>query len=86
MIILAGNGDEMKTPDVQSILYDYLKANGFDGLCGECCGCGLDSLMVCDYPRPDCEPAYKIKCRRCGEEWFTSDEDQEICGNCMEEE
>ena len=75
----------MNTPDVQSILYDYLKANGFDGLCGECCGCGLDSLMVCDYPRPDCEPAYKIKCKTCGAVVFATEKDADECSECEEQ-
>lgn len=45
----------------KEIIIKYLKDNGFDGLCGEDCGCGIDDLAPCDMPM-DCEPAYKHIC------------------------
>lgn len=49
---------------VHDIVKAYLKANGYDGLCREDCGCGIDDLNTCamaeaeDIPG-DCVPAYK---------------------------
>ena len=58
--------------DAKQILLDYLKANGFDGLChGPTeCGCGLDDLIgTCEGAQPNCKPAYRITNSR-GEDWF----------------
>ena len=47
----------------KKILENYLKANGFDGLChGPTeCACGLDDLVgPCEGAQPDCKPAYRI--------------------------
>lgn len=44
---------------VKEIVIEYLKANGFDGLCTENCGCGIDDLICCDGPCYLCEPAYR---------------------------
>lgn len=45
---------------VRSILADWLRANGYDGLItdGGGCGCGVDDLMPCGEPAPSCRPAY----------------------------
>lgn len=43
---------------IREIVTDYLKANGFEGLCREGCGCGLEDFMPCDEPDEKCEPAY----------------------------
>jgi len=53
--------------NVTDIVIKYLKDNGYDGLCGDGCGCGLDDFAPCDSNIGDCKPAYKVK----------SD-----CGNC----
>ena len=47
---------------VRSIVYDYLKSNGFDGLCNDECGCKIGELFVCDSPADGCGPGYKIPC------------------------
>ena len=46
---------------VKDIIADYLKKNGFDGLCDYDCGCGLDDLFPCESEARclGCEPAYK---------------------------
>lgn len=48
--------------DVKRITADWLKANGYDGLAGEVCGCGIGDLMpyclYCFYPSA-CKPAYR---------------------------
>jgi hypothetical protein len=50
----------------KEIIINYLKANGYDGLCGEECGCEFDDLIACDDRFAfDCVPGYKIKCM-CG--------------------
>ena len=47
---------------VAQIVRKYLEENGYDGLCGDSCGCGLDDFMPCDADCTDCEPAYKHLC------------------------
>ena len=47
---------------VKEIVKDYLRKNGFDGLCSENCGCGLDDFMPCDCETNNCQPAYKLIC------------------------
>lgn len=44
---------------IKQIVSDWLKANGYDGLCDDECGCTLEDFMPCDEPRQSCEPAYK---------------------------
>ena len=55
--------------NVKDIVIEYLKKNGFDGLCGAGCWCGLeDALMPCDVNAAfECEPAIKVKpdCEKC---------------------
>ena len=58
---------EKKT--VKGILAEYLKTNGFDGLCGDSCGCSLDNFMPCtnwDGNGHNCNPAYKVR-RKCSD-------------------
>lgn len=45
---------------VLEIVREYLKENGYDGLCNPEleCGCGLDDLAPCGEMGMDCEPAY----------------------------
>ncbi len=48
---------EKKPKNVREIVAEYLKANGYDGLWQEECGCRLDNLMPCDAPHLwDCFP------------------------------
>lgn len=46
---------------VREITEDYLKANGYDGLCHPTitCGCKVGDLMPCNEPSPDCIPGYE---------------------------
>ena len=57
---------------VIEIIKHYLKANGYDGLAGNGCGCGLDDLAPCCIDTfGDCKPAYLCKepvCERT-DEW-----------------
>lgn len=49
--------------NLQEIIKKYLEDNGFDGLCGDECGCSIDELFVCESPDMDvCQPGYKINC------------------------
>ncbi len=50
--------------DVQTILIDYLKQNGYDGLFNSAaeCGCTIDNLFLCDTNFSECQPAYKLHC------------------------
>ncbi len=58
---------------VKDILADYLKSNGFDGLCHPdtyCC-CGLDDLIGrCKGAQQDCRPAIRIQDPE-GDPWYT---------------
>lgn len=48
---------------IRQIVEKYLKENGYDGLCGEGCGCQISELFCCEYPAmDDCQPGYKITC------------------------
>lgn len=44
------------------IIKEHLKANGFDGLCGDDCTCDLEDLVPCMEDFGHCEPGYKIPC------------------------
>jgi hypothetical protein len=50
-----------KKTTVLEIVTDYLREHGYDGLCGDECGCGLDNFCLCGSLGMDCEPAYKQK-------------------------
>ena len=58
--------------NVRSIVHDYLKANGHDGLYNDIfeCGCELSDLMPCEFNTDRCQPAKKVPgCSdECGEE------------------
>jgi hypothetical protein len=45
-------------PTVKSIIADYLRAEGYDGLCDVDCGCWLTDLMPCGNLPADCKPGY----------------------------
>jgi len=44
--------------NIKEIITKYLTENGFDGLCGEECGCQLGDLFPCESISPNCEPGY----------------------------
>ena len=44
--------------DVKKIITDYLKQNGFDGLCNVDCGCGAGDMGICGNLNEECVPAY----------------------------
>ena len=68
---------------VEEIVKQYLKANNYDGLCGEECGCSLDDFMPCEDSCNECEPAHKAKCKHCGRKVMTPDgKDVEVCIAC----
>lgn len=54
--------------DVKTIVSDYLRKNGADGLCNNLheCGCGIDNLMECEYFCTYCRPAAAVRCPDCG--------------------
>ncbi len=56
---------------ISEIVKKYLVENGFDGLAGEDCGCGVDELFccsTCEEPMNyDCVAARKIRQERCEE-------------------
>ncbi|MCL2793604.1 MAG: hypothetical protein FWD87_11010 [Spirochaetaceae bacterium] len=45
---------------VVEIVKEYLKENGYDGLCSPYCGCGVNNLDACDSDFSECVPAYKV--------------------------
>ena len=55
----------MDTKSVIQMVDDYLTANGFDGLAGDECGCGIydiGGIMPCEGFDPRvCQAAYKHK-------------------------
>jgi len=46
---------------VRAILTTWLRDHGYDGLCYEDCGCGVDNLAPCGSYCMDCEPAYRME-------------------------
>ena len=49
--------------NLRQIIEKHLKDNGFDGLCGDECGCQTNELWPCDSPDMDvCRPGYKRIC------------------------
>lgn len=52
--------------NVRSIVEDFLKANGYGGLCNYNCGCEVGDLMPCDMDfQHNCEPGYVHYCKDC---------------------
>lgn len=49
--------ENKRPPQVREIVLSYLRANGYEGICCENCGCGIDNLMWCDSPCDACRPA-----------------------------
>jgi hypothetical protein len=44
---------------VREILRYWLTENGYDGLAGDDCGCGITDLFVCESCPDDCVPAHQ---------------------------
>jgi len=68
---------------IKEIIKRGLIDNGYDGLCRDDCGCGVDDFIPClgDFSE-QCEPAYKIKCKKCGMELYSkTSADSEECDN-----
>ena len=47
-------------PTVIEIVKEYLKANGYDGLCTSSCGCSIEDMPLCEHIYDDCCAAYKV--------------------------
>jgi len=49
---------------IREIVREYLKVHGFDGLCGDECGCGGKDLFICDGAENilECQPGYRVPC------------------------
>lgn len=76
--------------NVKKIITEYLKANGYDGLCNPDlpCGCGLDNLFPCEdceLIMATCQPAYKFDCPVHGT-IYGPDKEKSDCAYCVEEE
>lgn len=56
----------MNSPYVIEILREYLKDNGFDGLCNEDCGCESPDLSPGNCLAEDCQAGYRVPCD-CGD-------------------
>lgn len=56
-----------KNPSIHDIVQQYLKRNGYEGLCGDECGCSIDDLFPCsglNMPGDviNCQAGYKHLC------------------------
>jgi hypothetical protein len=68
---------------VKGIVVGYLKENGFDGLCGDECGCGIDDLAPCECDAiMECKPAYKTPCKGAACDHPCDGYDEENIGDC----
>lgn len=54
--------------DVKTIVSDFLRRNGADGLYNDLheCGCGIDNIMECECFCTYCRPAAEMRCPDCG--------------------
>jgi hypothetical protein len=48
--------------NVREIVIAHLNAGGFDGLCCDGCGCGMDDLIPCDGDAMKCVQAKRHDC------------------------
>jgi len=54
----------MATPNVYAMVREWLVQHGYDGLCNEDCGCGVDDLMPSgECFMVDCVAAHKRPCK-----------------------
>ncbi|MCP4539851.1 MAG: hypothetical protein GY832_22150 [Chloroflexi bacterium] len=51
--------------NVREIVEAWLKENGYDGLCGEECGCRIGDIGACDYVEWSCVPGYACPHEAC---------------------
>lgn len=65
---------------VKEIVKDYLERNGYDGLCGDNCGCSKEDFPACERLSIECRPAYKKKanCLSCPIQCDAYDENEEV--------
>jgi hypothetical protein len=58
----------MKT--VKEIVFEYIKNNGYDGLCypDMRCGCTVEDDIPCGENFQDCIPGHKVHCNECNEQ------------------
>ena len=52
----------MSRPSVLSMVTEYLKANGYDGIFSDGCGCKVGDLFPCGDTYSDCEAGHEIPC------------------------
>jgi hypothetical protein len=64
--------------NVEKIVKDYLKKNGFDGLCTEDCGCRNDDLMPCGEGFINCVPGHLVSAEDAKAQGFYVDDDCEF--------
>ncbi len=62
----------------KDIIRAYLKGHGYDGLCREKCGCGIDDFAPCISRHEsgipdDCMPAKRITVTECNREQYDFD-------------
>ena len=64
---------------VLDIVREYLKENGYDGLCdGDGCGCCAEDLMPCNYMGcMTCVPGYKVEKKDACRMGFDTDYDRD---------
>jgi len=69
--------------NVETIIREWLKKNGYDGLCNPSisCGCFIEDLQPCESVMIDCEPAYVHVCDECKEK--DACPDYEEGGHCF---
>jgi len=64
---------------LREIVKKWLIDNGYDGLCGDGCGCENEDLMPCEYPHKTfCEAGYKVPCPGPEDCWADGDCDFHI--------
>ena len=58
----------MEEVNVRSIVEDFLRKSGADGLYNALheCGCPIDGLMECEFFCTYCKPAIGVECPECG--------------------
>lgn len=58
--------------DVKTIVSDFLRRNGADGLYNDLheCGCGIDNIMECECFCVYCRPAAEMRCPDCGTAFY----------------
>lgn len=64
-------------PVLPLYLADKLQADGYDGLCCDDCGCGVDDLIPCCDFVAYCRPAYKWTCADC--DGLTGPDGERLC-------